>query len=245
MTFKKRIYCVVFYLMTISSCIHAQKESLYSRTIMKHRISIGPVFSFYKIEPNFAIEVKSRIGINIAYKGEFFLGRRTNVLIGVEYLNEGVTFKSYYEAPGYTYLFDKSFAYFHDVRLQRVNLPVSLKLSFNSEKSNTLSTYGLLGAGATYLCKSTTYIESDSTKNSVYEGKTNVRFENYRISKKLSGFYLLGLGAQRNNKINGRALFLELTYNHGLSRLHYEGHEYSNKLEIKNALLAFTFGVRF
>lgn len=245
MTIKKRIYYISFFLLTISSCIHAQNESLYQKTILKHRISIGPVFSFYKIDPNFAIKVKSRLGINVCYKSEIFLGRRTNVLIGLEYLNEGITFKSYYEAAGYTYLFDKTFAYFHDVRLQRVNLPISLKLAFNSETNNTFSTYGLLGVGATYLYKSTTYIESDSTKNAVYEGKTNVRFENYRISKKMSGFYLLGLGAQRNNRKNGRALFFELIYNYGLSRLHYEGHEYSNKLEIKNALLAFTFGIRF
>ena len=216
----------------------------YRKGKIKHRLSVGPVKSFYKNHPEHTLNTKAKLGVSVSYKSEILLGRRTNILLGLDYLNQAFTFKGYYKAPGYTYVFDETFSYLHEVRVNQVELPLMLKISFISEKEHLYSPYFLGGIGARYIFSSYTVISNDSTGITVYDGKDNIDYENQRVTKGLNAFYQGGLGIQYNMRNTGRAVFFEFTYRYGISRLHYDGNNQTNNLNIKANHLVFTLGFR-
>jgi hypothetical protein len=159
-------------------------------SILRHRISAGPVISFYKIDPHYAINEKGKTGANISYKTEILLGRRTNVLLGLEYMSQGLKFNGYYADTGYTYFFDESFAYTHEIRYNEVQVPIGLKLALNSDKESPVTPYLFGGVGARYIFNSYVVISSDSTNVSPYDGKSDIGFEHELIAKSLNAFFL-------------------------------------------------------
>lgn len=228
--------------------LNLQAQDMYENkktTKIKHRLSAGPAISYFKNHPQHTINTKAKAGFNATYKAEVLLGRRTNFLIGLEYLSQGVKFNGYYSAPGHTYLYDLTFPYQHEIRYQELQLPLGFKTAFNREKDNSYTPYYFLEVGFRYVYKATVYIESDSTHNAVYEGKTNLTFENDVIDRKINAFFMGGLGVQKNFRGKKNSGFLEFTYKYGISRLHYTGYQNSNNLNIKDANLAITIGMRF
>ncbi len=222
----------------------AQDAFPYQKGKVKHRISFGPVISFYINHPYMTMDTKRKLGFNVAYKAELLLGRKTNLMLGLEYMSQGLTFKGYYKAPNYTYLFDKTFAYTHELRYNEVQLPLGLKLAFNNEKEHGATPYLFGGVGAKYIFGSYVVITNDSTNTTPYDSKSSIGYEHERIAKGMNGFYFAGLGLQKNYRDSGRAIFLEFTYRYGFSRIHYTGYENSNNLNIKEMNLAITLGFR-
>lgn len=211
---------------------------------LKHRISFGPVVSFFKNHPKHTVDTKAKMGFNFAYKAEIFLGRKTNLLTGLEYMTQGVKFRGYYKADGFTYLFDETFPYTHEVRFNEIQLPIGLKLSLNKEKDKAATPYFFGGIGARYIFSSYTVITNDSTDVSPYDGKGTLGFEHHWIAKGFNVFFSGGFGVQKNYRVTGRAVFFEFTYKYGISRLHYSGYQNSNDLKIGNNNLAITVGLR-
>jgi hypothetical protein len=122
-------------LLFFSNLIFAQQEvSRYRPRKLKHRISAGPVISFYKNNPQYTVNSKSKAGFNAAYKCEITLALKTNFLVGLEYMSQGLKFNGYYSAPNHTYLFDQTFSYSHDIQYQEVQLPFAFKIALNPEK---------------------------------------------------------------------------------------------------------------
>ena len=216
----------------------------YRKGKIKHRLSFGVVKSYYVNHPQHTKNTKAKLGFTASYKSEILFGRKANLLIGLDYFNHGLIFNGYYKAPTYTYLFDETYAYTHEIRIQEAQLPLALKLSFISEKEHFYSPYLIAGIGARYIFSSYSVISNDSTGLTVYDAKDNIDFENQRVRKKLSAFYQAGLGIQYNFRDSGRALFFEFTYRYGISRFHYDGNENSNDLNIKDGHLLFSIGVR-
>jgi hypothetical protein len=238
-------YIIFFALLFIAVLSNAQQKTPYRQWRLMHRLSLGYVASNYQNNKNHTTVTKAKPGVCISYKSELFLGRKTNLLIGLEYLNHGLSFKGYYDVPGYTYLYDKSFAYTHEFRIQEVQMPIALKLAFNREKTNVLTPYVFGGVGARYIFKSYAFIGNDSTGTSVYDNKSTVDFEYQFVTKGLNAFFLGGVGLQKNFRQTARAAFFELTYKYSISRLHYTGYQNSNNLYIKDGHLAFLLGLRF
>lgn len=229
-----------------SNSISAQQGvSSYKVRKVKHRISAGPVISFYKNNPQHTVNTKAKAGFNAAYKCEIVLGRKTNFLVGLEYMSQGLKFNGYFSAPNHTYLFDETFAYSHEIRFQEVQLPLALKIAFGPEKDNRFSSYFFLGPGFRYIVKSTAFIESDSTQETVLDGTTDLTFENHIVDQHFNAFLHAGMGIQKNFHDTGKALFLEFTYKYNISRLHYAGYQNSNNLNIRNNSLSICVGVRF
>lgn len=237
----KTITLCIWYIHTL----HAQDPSDFRKGAVKSRVSAGPVMSFYKNHPQHTINTKAATGFCASYKSEILLGRKISFLIGMDYFNQGLSFRGYYSAPGNTYLFDKTFAYTHEIRMQEIQIPIGFKRAFNNEKDNFYTSYFFGGAGARYLFGSYYVITNDSTGTVVYDGKGTMGFEYESLAKGLNVFLLGGLGTQYNFRTTARALFFEITYKYGISRLHYEGYQNSNNLNIKESHIAFNVGLKF
>jgi hypothetical protein len=232
-------------LLFLSLPSYSQQVESRKPSILKHRISVGPVFSFYKIDPHYGINTKAKVGMNACYKTEILLGRKTNVLLGLEYMNQALKFNGYYADTGYTYIFDESFAYTHEIRYNEVQLPVGLKLALTSEKDRPVTPYLFGGVGARYIFSSYIVVESDSSEVTPYDGKGTVGFEHELVTKNFNAFFFGGVGIQKNYRSTAKAIFLEFTFKRGFSRIHYSGYQNSNNVNIRESNLAITFGLRF
>lgn len=255
-----RIIHTIFILLCVVSITEAQEPENYHRGAVKHRVSIAPVISLYKNHPQHTINTKRKAGFCASYKSEILLDRRMSLILGLDYFSQGLTFKGYYSAPGHTYLFDKTYAYTHDIRLQELHLPIGVRRTLNNEKDNFYTPYYMAGAGFRYIAGSYYVIINDSTENVVYDGKGNMDFEyqiftqmsnkllggkGSSITKRLNSFIFGAVGIQYNMRGTGKALFFELSYKYGISRLHYIGYNNSNNLNIKDSHLLLNFGLRF
>ena len=240
----KTFHYILFTFFLIPVFIYAQDGQPYRKGKVKYRLSAGPVISMYKNHPYHTINTKAKAGFNAAAKAEILLGRKTNLITGLEYMSQGLTFKGYYVDTGYTYVFDETFPYTHDIRYNELDIPIGLKLSFASEKEHNVTGYLFGGIGFKYIFGSYIVISSDSTDVTPYDGKGSVGYEHGMISKSFNAFYHGGLGVQKNFRNSGRAAFLELTFKYSLSRIHYSGFENSNNLNIIERNLAITVGLR-
>ncbi len=255
----KKITAVVLFIWSFLP-ISAQDTYSYHKGKIKHRISAGPVLSFYKNHPQHTVNTQAETGFCASYKMEIAIERKTGLLVGLEYLSHGLTFQGYYSAPGNTYLFDRTFAYTHEIRVQEIQLPIAYKKAFNLEKDNFYTPYFFLGVGARYIIGSYYVITNDSTGDVVYDGKGSMDFEHQAatqivnklfkgvhqtITREYNAFFQGGLGTQYNFRNSAKSIFFEITYKYGISRLHYEGYQNSNDLNIKDSHWGFTVGVKF
>lgn len=216
----------------------------YRKGKVKHRLSAGAIKSFYQNHPEHTKETKAKLGFAAAYQSEILMGRKANLLIGLEYQSSGFMFKGYYKKNNYTYLFDQTYAYLHEIRIQEVQLPVSIKITFNSEKEHFYSPYFIGGVGARYIFSSYSIISNDSTGITVFDAKDNIDFENQFLLKGLNAYFHAGLGLQYNVRNSARAVYFEIKYKYGISRLHYDGNDKSNDLNIRDGHLNFSLGFR-
>jgi hypothetical protein len=242
---KKHLSGKIFILLlTLSFSSFAQTGEPYRKGKVKSRISVSLVKSFYKNDIHMTANTKALKGFNASYKSEIIFLRHTNIILGLDYFNYGLKFHGYYAKPGSTYLFDETFAYTHEIRIQEVQLPLALKIAFNSEKENFYTPYFIGGIGARYIFASYTVISNDSTGITVYDAKDNIDYEHQRVAKSLNAFYHAGLGLQYNYRNSARAIFFELSFQRGISRFHYDGDAGSNNLNIRGNNLLFTLGFR-
>ncbi len=221
-------------------------QSLYEpNQYVKHRVAGGPVISFFKTDPRVTKNVTALRGFTVSYSTEIQIATKTSLLAGFTYINQGMQFKGYYEAPGYTYLFDKTFAYAHRIRYQSVQLPIALKINLNAEKDYPYTPYFLAGFGFNYVFQTTVSIASDSTGKNIYNGKTILTYENHLFSEKLNTFFQGGFGVQKNFRRKKRAVFIELCYRDEITRLHYNGYQNSSNVNFRNSNLAVNMGMKF
>jgi hypothetical protein len=235
----------LFLLLILLPLLSLSQEGMpYRKGKVKHRLSVGGIKSFYQNHPEHTVNIKAKFGFDASYKAELLMGRKANLLIGLEYQNTGLTFNGYFSKPGYTYLFDRTYAYTHDIRIQEVQLPLAIKISFNSEKEHFYSPYFIGGIGARYIFGSYTVISNDSTGVTVFDAKDNIDFENQLLLKGLNAYFQAGLGLQYNIRNSARAFFFEFNYKYDISRIHYDGNDHSNDLNIRDGHLIFSVGFR-
>jgi hypothetical protein len=244
MQIRSLLFPVVLLLLLFPAGIAAQQTFSYRKFSVKHRITLGPVISFHTNHPKMTTEGKSKAGFNFAYKTELFLGRRTNLIGGLEYLSQGLSFRGYFKKPGYTYLFDETFPYTHEIRYNELQLPVGLKLALNSEKERAWTPYLIGQIAPRYIISSYFVVTNDSTSTTAYDGKGDLGFQYEYLTPRFNFVYNLGIGFQKNNRTNGRAFIIDISYRRGYSRLHYSGYQGSNDLHIKDAALSITIGMR-
>lgn len=239
-----RIAKLTVLLMLFSCLAQAQYNQPYRMGRVKHRLSAGVVMSFFKPDPHFMANTKAKIGGTASYKVEVLLTPKTNFVSGLEFLSQSLSFNGYYAAPGYTYLFDKTFSYTHELRFNELQMPLGFKVSFPREQDRPVTGYYFGGIGFRYILNSYTVITSDSLGISPYDGKGSIGFEHHLIAPNINAFYEGGIGLQKNFRASARAVFFEITYKYGISRIHYTGYQDSNNINIRNNNLDITVGIR-
>lgn len=210
-----------------------------------HRFSAGATFSFFSKDPHVIKSIHPLIGYTASYSSEIEVLDYASLMIGVSYINVGTQFDSYYVAPGYTYVFDGNFGYTHRLRYQMAQVPISMKFNFNSEADHFFTPYLIVGIGLSYLLNAKTTITDDSTDTRLYKGKADLSNENSVLLKGLNSFGQAGFGIQKNNRDNGRAIFLEFLYKYDVSRLHYAGYQNSNRINFRNSNVSVIVGMKF
>lgn len=208
------------------------------------RIYVGAVVPFFNNNPDHTADTKSATSVNIGFKRTFKLFT-SGVETGLEYVNEGLSFNSYYFAPGFSKLYDKTFPFSHEIRINELQLPVVFKQSFGKETKNKATPYFAVGWAWRYLMYCSTSIISTTDGIQVYDGKTDISFE-YGFPWKHFGSLLLGgFGLQFNNLQTQSALFFEANYKYGISRFHYAGHINTNNLLIHDSNITINVGYKF
>jgi hypothetical protein len=231
----------------LTTITFASKEYPFQKGVVRHRFSLAPVVCFYKNHDQHTINTKANLGFCMSYKAEIFSGKKANLILGLEFLNEAFTFQGYYATPGKTIAFDRTYPYTHTSRIQEIGLPIGIKLALMSEEGYYFTPYYLGGFCPRYILGSYNLIVNDVSGVTMHEGKGDIDFEHSIISsvKQLNGFVFSGIGGQYNFRGSAKAVFFEVMYKYGLSRFNYHGYQDSNNLFIKNSNLAFSFGVRF
>ncbi len=210
-----------------------------------HRFSAGGTFSFFSKDPHVIDGIRPLIGYTASYSAEIEVLDYASLMVGVSYISQGTQFQGYYFAPGHTYVFDGKFGYTHRLRYQAAQLPIGMKFNFNSAADNWFTPYALLGIGFSYLINAKTTITSNATDERIYKGNADLANENSVFIKGLNSFAQAGLGIQKNNRDNGRAIFLEFLYKYDVSRLHYAGYQNSNRINFRNSNVSAIVGLKF
>ncbi len=243
----KLIVCGIF--MLFVSSVNAQKDnpSGKHKIQIRHLVSFAPIVSLYKNDPNLTSDTKQSVGFCASYKSEFVTGKKMNYIAGLDYVDQQLSFKGYFAAPMHTYLYDKTFAYQHNINIQELQVPLGIRVSFFNKPLNNYVPYFTGGIKFRYLLKSSAIIKDDSTKTTVYKGSSpsSITFESNIPSPTINTCLMAGLGIQHNYKDIDGAIFFEITFNYGVSRFQYVGYNNSNDLGIRNAFLAFAFGWKF
>lgn len=238
----KRLLILLFSLFAMH--IHGQDASPAKKIRTNKRLYAGIVIPFYMNNPDHTEETKKGFAFNVGFKRTFKL-LSTNIETGLEYINHGLSFRSYYFAPGYSKLYDKTYPFTHTIRINEFQLPIVLKQSLGRETKSRATSYFTVGWAWRYLVYSKTSIESMSDGVQVYDGKTNTSFEYPFPWGRFGSILQGGLGLQFNNLLTQSALFFEVNYKYGISRFHYVGKQNTNSLFIKDSNISINVGYKF
>jgi hypothetical protein len=173
--------------------------------------------------------------------------KRSSLNVGVEILKDGVTFSSYYFAPGYSFLYNGVESYLHTVTMNEIQVPVIYKFPLGPTDRKNRLIFMTFGAKFRYISYTNTAITSDSTGYLVWDGAKDVSSLYRLFSPFGSSVFEMSLGYQRNTKKKRkRGWYMSFEYNYGLSPLVYTGNnEGSNYVVFHLNSLIFKIGKIF
>jgi len=215
----------------------------------KMSIDAGLVFGFSGSSgytSNYVSGLSASTGYTFGIVEEIPIQKRSSILVGVEILKDGVSFNSYYFAPGYSFLYDGSEGYSHSVSMNEIQVPILYKFPLGPQDRKLRSIYVTFGAKFRYISYTNTSI-TDSNGNLVWEGQKDVSSLYKLLSPFGSPIFEVSLGYQRNTKKKKkRGWYMNLEYNYGLSPLVYTGNtEGSNYVVFHLNTLIFKIGKIF
>ncbi|MEW6468427.1 MAG: hypothetical protein AB1458_05850 [Bacteroidota bacterium] len=243
---------LIFSLSAVSLCSSAQKMGgdvhiNPKDIVMKWRASFMAVVSFYKPNTDYMGNVKPTQGFGLSYKGElnFPESKKLKLLMGIEYLGEGITFDSYYFPVGSTPFYDKNFAYTHKVRLHELYIPILFKQSINSENDNTNSFYFSAGWAYRYMLGAGYRIISKTDSKMAAKGVSPLTIEHDLLMENGSSALMAGIGAEHRIPNMKQGWVFEVYYRYNLSRHRYIGDNNSNNILFRNNNLSISVGYEF
>jgi hypothetical protein len=214
---------------------------------IKWRISLMPILSFYTANTDYMGAVQPTQGLGLSARAEFKLTPNSTLklLMGLDYLNEGMKFDSYYFAPGYSILYDKNFNYTHHLHISELYIPILFKQSFTDEDKKQNSMYISGGWAFRYMMGTNYRITSKDDGSTVDKGFSTMTVEHHFLTD-YSGSALLG-GFGYEHKLPGmkNCVFLETYYHYNLSRILYVGNNGTNKIRFRNHSLTIAVGYEF
>ena len=216
----------------------------------KTSIDAGIVFSFASVPgiyANYVSSVSASTGYTFGIIEEIPVQRRSYIDIGVEILQDGLSFNSYFFAPGASFLYDGVEPYSHNITMNEIQVPILYKFPLGPLDRKYRSIYMTFGAKFRYISYTNSAVTNDSSGYLIYEGQKDVTTLYKIFSPFGSSIFEVSLGYQRNNmKKIKRGWYMNLEYDYGLSPLIYAGNRAgSNDVVFRLNTLIFKIGKIF
>jgi len=208
------------------------------------RVVAGPVLSFYQNNPFHTSDSKPRYAFFVAAYEDIKIYNDFTFMTGVEYARHGLTFNSYYLAPGHQYLYDKNFDYNYRLTLQEIRLNFLLKEVIGIETRNIITGYTSCGYVMRYVFDPDLHVSSNLTGAEVFNGEPGISFEHDLFRKNISSAVKFIAGAQRNYFKSHRALFFECSFTFALSRFQLKQSFTPSSLYINGSFLQLGLGIK-
>ena len=246
--FRKIFFVLLLSGVTVSAFAQSLGGDIHIRPkdiVMKWRASFMSVVSFYQPNADYMGNTKATQGFGLSYKGElnFPEAKKLKLLMGVEYLDEGLTFDSYY----FPILYDKNFSFTHKVHIHELYIPFLFKASINSENDHVNSLYFSAGWAYRYLLGAQYKIINKADSKMVDKGFSNFTLEDkHKLLTDNGGAALLGgIGMEHRTPDMRQGWILEIYYRYDLARCLYIGNNNSNHILFRNNNLSISVGYEF
>jgi hypothetical protein len=173
---------------------------------------------------NYVNGISAKNGYTFGLIEEIPVERRSYIDVGIEILKDGLSFNSYFFAPGYSFLYDGTEIYNHSIDINEIQVPVLYKFPLGPIDRKYRSIYMTFGAKFRYISYTNSTVTDNSTGYLVWEGQKDVSSLYRLFSPFGSPVFEMSLGYQRNTKKKKkRGWYMNLEYNYGLSPLVYSG----------------------
>lgn len=216
----------------------------------KTSIDAGIVFGFASVPgiyANYVNGVSASVGYTFGLVEEIPVQKRCYIDVGIEILQDGLSFNSYFFAPGASFLYDGTEVYTHTISMNEIQVPVLFKFPLGPLDRKYRSIYMTMGAKFRYISYTNSVVTNDSTGFLVWAGEKDVT-SLYRIFSPFgSSIFEMSIGYQRNTRKKiRRGWYMNLEYNYGLSALVYAGNRAgSNDVDFRLNSLIFKIGKIF
>jgi hypothetical protein len=209
------------------------------------RLMAGPVLSFYQNNTFHTQGTKPRAAWFGCLLTDIRIHKDFSFLAGAEYDYHGLTFNSYYMAPGYQWLYDKHFDYNYRLTMQEVRVNLLIKQVIGIETRNTVTGYTSCGYVLRYILNSNLQVNSNLTGMELFNGNTNLTFEHPVFQSNMASAVKFIAGVQRNFFNSHRAFFFESSFTFSLSRFQLKESFTPSSLYINGSFLQLGLGFKF
>jgi hypothetical protein len=234
------VWCLV--LILFSSNLFSQEKKEKKQYI---RVVAGPVLSFYQNNSFHTNDSKPRYAFFALAGVDFQIHKDFTFMPAVEYVYHGLSFNSYYRAPGYQFLYDKHYDYNYRLTLQEGRLNILVKQTIGVETRNMVTGYTACGYVLRYLLSSNLQVTSNLTGNELFSGKPNIGFEHPIFTRNTASAVKFVGGVQRNYFKTHRAFFFEASFTFSLSRFSLSESFAPSNININGSFLQLGLGVKF
>lgn len=186
--------------------------------IMRTRISIAPVISFYSINTNHATSPTQKMSGIFSLKEEFRLNPTHTMFfsIGAEYFVHGLNFNSYYFKPDSIQLYKGDKNYQYSLYIHELDFPIQLRIAFKRENNTIYSPYIALAYHFRTLLFGSLEVKKDGETE--IKKQEDITFKNPLFTNRNNPFVSLTVGVQRSNPDRSKiGFFAELGYRYGFS----------------------------
>ena len=206
-----------------------------------------PILSLYVPNKDYMGSTQPTQGLGASIRAEFKLtpNATMKILFGLDYLNEGMKFDTYYFSPGYSVLYDKNFNFTHKLHISELYMPILFKQSFSDEDKLPNSFYISGGWAFRYLIGTNYKITSKADGSVVGQGFSTMTVEHHFMTDYSGSALLAGFGYEHKLPGMKRCVFFEGFFHYNLSRILYIGNNYTNKVLFKNHSLTISVGYEF
>lgn len=247
------LFIFLIVLLVSANCFSDNEPFFFTKTssrtttpLVRTRLMIAPVISFYGINKNHSSNVRQKMSGLFSLKEEIRLNEKHNMFleIGVEYMVHGLNFNSYYFKPDSIQLYTGNMNYQYSLYVHEIDFPIQIKLCFNHENNARITPYCMIGYHFRTLLDANLKVKQDGeTVHKTYEVLT---FKNKLISKRNNPFLSLTFGIQKNNlKTFKSCVFAEVTYRYGFSPYLLKDSFTPSSLYITGNHLTIGFGFKF
>lgn len=233
------VLCLFLFL---SPAIKAQEKK---EKKMYTRVMAGPVLSFYQNNNFHTSSSRARYAFFAGAYEDIRMYKDFSFMPGLEYTLHGLTFNSYYLAPGHQYLYDKHFDYNYRLMLQEARLNLLFKQTIGMETRNVVTGYTSCGYVLRYLLSSKMNVSSNLNGDVLFNGTPNIEFEHPIFKKNISSAVKFAAGGQRNFFKTHRAFFFECAFVLSLSRFYIHESFTPSSLYINGSFVQIGLGFKF